>query len=75
MNNVFDLLRHLKDVWGCAPNVDDLGRRPVSNKQLKRWLDSGAVLINGQKANSTDLLPDSILSVVFFPKKRKITIY
>lgn len=46
---------------------EDKNKRTISNKQIERWLDSGAIVINGQRPKAKDLIE--------FPKNkdRKIT--
>lgn len=48
----------------------------VSNSEMRRWIDSGAIRINGLSFKSQDEMPVDILSVVLFPKaKRRSTIW
>lgn len=70
----FDLLRTLKAL-GCCPCFDDKGR-PTSNSQLLRWLQQGAVHINGARADEATVY-DEINSLVFFPNnpKKRITVW
>ena len=73
---VLEFLIYLRDEHFCCPLKDDKGRIGVSNKQLQRWIDSGAVIINNHKMKSKDILTNKIDSLVFFPKNnnKKITI-
>lgn len=70
-----ELLKRLRSV-GALPNVDDQGRRPVSNKQLERWLHNMAVEINGAMPSAFMLVELPCTSLVFFPNntKRRITL-
>lgn len=45
-----------------------LGR--PSNQELKRWLERGCVMINGEYPKITDEVEFPILSLVFFPKNK-----
>lgn len=46
----------------------------ASNSERKRWLENGAVLINGKKPKPFDKMELPIIELVFFPNsKRKIT--
>lgn len=74
---VLEFLKGLRDYRYCCPNADDQGHRPVSNKQLSRWIDSGGVLINNRRMSFKDPMPEDITSLVFFSKnaKKKITIW
>ncbi len=45
---LYRFLVYLRDDVGCVPCVDDKGKSPVSNKQLMRWVESGAVRVNGE---------------------------
>ena len=44
-----------------------------SISQKRRWLDEGAVVINGKKLKSEDKMPE-LESLVFFPNGNKITL-
>ena len=56
---------------GCRPCFDDKGRPDPGTNQLKRWLDSGAVTINGIRPKSVDYLEFPITELVFFSKNNK----
>lgn len=45
----------------------------ASKSEKKRWLESGSVIINGQKLKPEDIIPNRIHSLVFFPSGNKIT--
>lgn len=66
-----DVLKILRDDFSICPNSDDKGKRPVSNKQLERWLDSGGIIINGTRPKANEDVGDPYFrfsSLVFFPK-------
>lgn len=45
-----------------------------SNSQKRRWLQEGAVLLNGKRADCDDEMPTNINELIFFPSsKLKIT--
>ena len=45
-----------------------------SNSELVRWLNEGAVVINGSSPKATEAIQFPITELVFFPKgKRKTT--
>ena len=74
-----EVLKILRDDFHIGPNIDDKGKRPVSNKQLERWLDSGAIIINGSKPKAREDIGEphwKFSSLVFFPKNpdKRITI-
>ena len=48
----------------------------ASNRELRQWLNDGAVLINGAKPKPDDEVGDSITKFVLFPKhdKKRVTI-
>jgi hypothetical protein len=49
---------------------------PPSNSELRRWLDKGSVLVNGEKPKAKDSVEFPIWQLVFFPtsKKHKTTL-
>lgn len=49
------------------------GNLPIkpSNSCIRRWLDSGAILINGVKPKSKDLIEFPVWQMIFFPKNPK----
>lgn len=74
-----EVLKILRDDWCCGPSTDDKGKRPVSNKQLERWLDSGAIIIAGRKPKAKEDIGEpywSLSPIVFFPKnpEKRITV-
>lgn len=44
---------------------------PPSNGELKRWINDGSVLINGDRWKHDEQMPPIVLSLVFFPKSPK----
>lgn len=40
----------------------------ASTSELKRWIDNGALLINGERAASRELLDFPVFSVTLFPR-------
>ena len=69
--SALDLLKELREKFFCGPNADDQGKRPVSNKQLQRWLEGGAVEVNGEKVKPFEEIILPIVSLRFFPKKKE----
>ena len=47
----------------------DLG--PASNSEVKRWIDSQSVLINGETVEWNEEMNFPLISVVVFPKSEK----
>lgn len=47
-----------------------------SNGELKRWCESGSILINGERVGPQELVDFPIFSLVYFPKseERRTTI-
>lgn len=43
-------------------------RGAASNSELKRWLQNGAVVVNGEKVAWDEVMDFPIISVVLFPK-------
>jgi hypothetical protein len=55
----------------------ETGRHALpSNGELKRWIESGSVIINGESSTPHELVDYPVFSLVFFPKseKRRTTI-
>ena len=64
-----------KGGWHCLPNCDDKGNRPVSNKQIKRWIESGAVRAYGsQQRNPQMEIEIPVWGLSYFKGERLITI-
>ena len=47
---------------------------PVSNSELRRWIQNGAIEINGEKVQVNEEIDFPINSVILFPKN-KITLW
>ena len=43
----------------------------ASNSELRRWLRSGVVHVNGKPLGVDDQLPEEVVSVVLFPNNSK----
>lgn len=41
----------------------------ASNSELKRWIQNGALVINGEKALWDELMDYPVFSVILFPNK------
>lgn len=40
----------------------------ASSSEIKRWIEQGAVLFNGERVTPTELIDFPIISIVLFPK-------
>ena len=69
-----DFMKFMRDEMFLNNIPDDKNRRPAGNGQFKRWLDSGAILINGSKVKSDGRIEWPITSLVLFPNNEKRTI-
>lgn len=51
------------------------GNQPVkaSNAELRRWLESGSVIINGEKPKPKDLVTFPVWQLIFFPNGKRRT--
>jgi hypothetical protein len=47
----------------------------ASNSELRRWCNQGALVINGEKITHDELMDFPIISIVLFPKGKRITLY
>lgn len=63
------------DIFESFPSRETNGI--ASNSEKRRWLDNGAVLINGQAAKPDDYMSSfrPIKSLVFFPNGRRVTMW
>lgn len=67
-------LEYLKDIDPLPMTLHGNMPRRASNGDRRRWLQSGAVVINGERPGPDDLVELPVNSLVFFPKsKRKTT--
>jgi hypothetical protein len=41
----------------------------ASNSELRRWIENGAVIVNGERVSPTELMDFPVSSVVLFPKR------
>ena len=41
----------------------------ASNSELKRWLQNGSIIVNGEKLKWDEEIDFTIISLVLFPKK------
>lgn len=47
-------------------------KKPASNSEIRRWMNNGAVHINGKEAKPDDWVDmDELESLVLFPKSNK----
>lgn len=56
---------------------NDEEKKSVSNSAVRRWIDQGALQVNGEKVLSKEVVDFPVFSVVLFPKsdKKRITIW
>ena len=47
----------------------------ASNSELRRWLQNGAVWVNGETVQWNEEIDFPIFSLVLFPKSSKVTIF
>ena len=47
----------------------------ASNSELKRWLKSQAVLLNGRRIKWDESIDFPVEQLILFPKKNKVTIF
>lgn len=53
---------------------DDKGRFPAGKGQIRRWLDGGAVEINGKRLKADDSMEFPVTSIIVFPSGHRRTI-
>lgn len=65
----WELLRDLRFIWSRERSGF------ATNAEKKRWLQNGAVLINGERADWNEKLDFPIGSLVLFPKGNRVTLW
>ncbi len=68
----FEYLKFIKE-HGHLPMSTEKPCTEASNAEIKRWLKSSSVIINGKKPNVNDEIEFPITELVFFPKGRRRT--
>ena len=70
------------DAWGflrllsekkCVPWSREKAGYPT-NSELRRWLESGSVVINGKRPKPSDEVVFPVDGLVFFPKSSRVTL-
>lgn len=46
----------------------------ASRSEVRRWMDAGAVLANGEPLRADELIDFPLFSLVLFPKGKRITL-
>lgn len=72
-----NLLEFLLSLEHMVPFSTEKPCTRATNSEIRRWLDGGAVVINGERTKSwRDEMQFPCTQLVFFPKaKRRTTIY
>ena len=67
--------------WGFLMTLNEFGAfqsrertGKASNSELKRWLQNGAVVVNGEKLLWNEEMDFPVNSVVLFPKGNRVTL-
>lgn len=45
--------------------------RPASNSELRRWIEQGGIIFNGEKMQPNEPIDFPLFSVIMFPKSEK----
>lgn len=71
-----DFLKRIREMHALPPGINMAGKGiPASNSEIKRWLKSKSVVINGQRPGPFDEIEFPVWQLVFFPKgKRRTTL-
>lgn len=48
--------------------------QPASTSEIMRWLDAGNVWLNGEKITRGEMIDFPLISVVLFPKGKRVTL-
>lgn len=69
-------LTYLNNLRPAIPYSAEKPCSLASNGELRRWMDNGSVLINGERVTWNEEIDFPVCSLVFFPKseKRKTTL-
>lgn len=71
----FEFLKYIKECGYYLPMSTERPCTEASNAEIKRWLKSSSVIINGKKPNVNDEIEFPITELVYFPKgKRRTTV-
>lgn len=49
--------------------------RPASNSEVRRWCNAGSVLINSEPVVWDEEIDFPIISIVLFPKGKRVTLW
>ena len=64
-----------EDCGGVLPMSTERPCTVPSNSEVRRWLDKGAVILNGTTPKPNDAITFPITDLVFFPHARRRTTY
>lgn len=68
----FEYLKRIQGSY-CLPMSTEKPCTKPSNSEIKRWLKSSSVIINGKKPNVNDEVEFPITELVYFSKGRRRT--
>lgn len=69
-----ELLITMRDEWHCCPVSNEGRRMRPSNSELRRWCQSGSVLLCGERVTDPDeAVGFPITALVLFPKGARRT--
>lgn len=69
----YDFLKHISEYVPLPVVIEGQGFSDPSNRDMKRWLETKSVVINGQRPGPKDEVQFPITELVFFPKGRRRT--
>ncbi len=68
-------MQFLNNLRPAVPFSVEQGCKPMSNTELRRHIQQGGILINGERIQVNEEIDFPVFSLVFFPNsKRKTTI-
>lgn len=75
-NHAMNTLTWLNSLRPALPTSVEQPCKPMSNGELRRHIQQGAVLINSERVEPNELIDFPVFSLVFFPKspKRRTTL-
>jgi hypothetical protein len=48
--------------------------QPASKSEVRRWLEAGAVQVNGERLDVTESVDFPVASLVIFPRGKRVTL-
>jgi hypothetical protein len=73
MGTTMNALQFLNNLRPALPFSVEQGCKPMSNGELRRHIEQGGVLFNGEKITINETIDFPVFSLVFFPHSNRRT--